>query len=296
MRCLCWFLLSCFLLPGGASGADLFSPKDKVVLIGSTLIEREQKYGYWETALTVRYPGIQFRNLGWSGDDITGHARRRFEHNDQNIGRRRLVELTLAEKPTVILIAYGNNDSFAGEAGLNPFLETYNKLLDELAPAKAKVVLMTPCPSETKGQFAELAKTQNKNKAIYAKAIRELAKQRKLVVADLFTQLGGELASGVVNATDNSIHLSETGYEITTSAWLNVLGIANNDGYSAQWDEVRKLVVEKNELYFHRWRPQNEPYLFGFRRHEQGRNAKEIVEFDPLIAAVEQKIVAALKK
>ena len=31
-------------------------------------------------------------------------------------------------------------------------------------------------------------------------------------------------------------------------------------------------------------------YLFGFRKHEQGQNAKEIVEFDPLIAEQEKKI------
>ena len=26
--------------------------------------------------------------------------------------------------------------------------------------------------------------------------------------------------------------------------------------------------------FFHRWRPQNETYLFGFRKHEQGKNAR----------------------
>src|SRR5262245_14452950 len=59
-----------------ASAAELLSLRDGdcVVLIGSTLIEREQRYGYWETALTVRHPdkNITFRNLGWSGDTVWG--------------------------------------------------------------------------------------------------------------------------------------------------------------------------------------------------------------------------------
>ncbi len=50
------------------------------------------------------------------------------------------------------------------------------------------------------------------------------------------------------------------------------------------------MINAKNELYFHRWRPQNETYLFGFRKHEQGNNAREIPLFDPLVAAKEAEI------
>jgi hypothetical protein len=30
--------------------------------------------------------------------------------------------------------------------------------------------------------------------------------------------------------------------------------------------------------------------LFGFRKHEQGKNAEEVFAFDPLVAAEEKKI------
>src|SRR5262249_34772195 len=52
---------------------------------------------------------------------------------------------------------------------------------------------------------------------------------------------------------------------------------------------------KKNELFFHRYRPENNTYLFLFRKQEQGQNAKEIPQFDPLIAAEETKI-ARLRK
>ena len=53
--------------------------------------------------------------------------------------------------------------------------------------------------------------------------------------------------------------------------------------------------MEKNRLYFHRWRPENETYIFGFRKKEQGQNAVEIPQFDPLVAAKEAEINAAKK-
>jgi hypothetical protein len=57
-----------------------------------------------------------------------------------------------------------------------------------------------------------------------------------------------------------------------------------------QADRLRQAIVAKNLLYFHRWRPQNDTYLFGFRKHEQGKNAVEIPQFDPLIAKQEEEI------
>lgn len=58
----------------------------------------------------------------------------------------------------------------------------------------------------------------------------------------------------------------------------------------AQAEELRHAIVAKNQLFFYRWRPQNETYLFGFRKHEQGNNAKEIPMFDPLIVKAEAEI------
>ncbi|EAQ82780.1 nodulin-26 [Blastopirellula marina DSM 3645] len=55
-------------------------------------------------------------------------------------------------------------------------------------------------------------------------------------------------------------------------------------------EKLRRTIVAKNELFFHRYRPQNETYLFLFRKHEQGNNAAEIPQFDPLIEAKEREI------
>ncbi|MBC8244071.1 MAG: c-type cytochrome [Verrucomicrobia bacterium] len=62
-----------------------------------------------------------------------------------------------------------------------------------------------------------------------------------------------------------------------------------------QAEKIRRLIREKNELYFHRTRPQNQAYLWGFRKHEQGNNFKEVPMFDPLIRKKEEAIFAMNK-
>ncbi|MFZ9091686.1 MAG: hypothetical protein ACO3FE_16540, partial [Planctomycetaceae bacterium] len=79
------------------------------------------------------------------------------------------------------------------------------------------------------------------------------------------------------------------------SAWgLRSPAAPGDSGYvldsTNQYEALRQQITQKNELYFHRWRPQNITYLFGFRKHEQGNNAADIARFDPFIRESEQQI------
>jgi hypothetical protein len=74
-------------------------------------------------------------------------------------------------------------------------------------------------------------------------------------------------------------------------AWSAGVAVANGPDYE-QVEQLRQAIIAKNELYFHRWRPQNVTYLFGFRKHEQGNNAVEIPQFDPLVEEKENEIQA----
>jgi hypothetical protein len=86
-----------------------FKDGDRIVWIGNTFVEREQRYGYWETAVLAanKDKKITFRNLGWSGDTVFGDARAAFDNAAK--GFERLVSLTLELKPTVIFVSYGSN-------------------------------------------------------------------------------------------------------------------------------------------------------------------------------------------
>ena len=79
---------------------------------------------------------------------------------------------------------------------------------------------------------------------------------------------------------------------LTTASAKDLAGGISLD--PGQWNRphatLKRAIIEKNQLFFHRWRPQNETYLFGFRKHEQGNNAAEIPQFDPLIGQEEERI------
>lgn len=58
----------------------------------------------------------------------------------------------------------------------------------------------------------------------------------------------------------------------------------------AAMETLRQKVIEKDTMYFHRWRPQNVTYLFLFRKHEQGNNAKEVEEFELIVSKLDAEI------
>lgn len=265
---------------------------DRIVWIGNTLVEREQRYGYWETALHAAYTDKQFsfRNLGWSGDTVFGDARAGFETPAK--GFKDLVKLTLDLKPTVILVSYGTNESFEGKAGLAKFEKGLETLLDALKPANARVVLFSPTPFEALPGYVspEQRSAKNANLEMYSKSIREIAEKRGHAFADVFHQFQNIRHPGPF--TDNGMHYTAKGYELHAPFFLGVLATGGMDekfrGESGE--KLRQAIVAKNELFFHRWRPQNETYLFGFRKHEQGNNAVEVKEFEPLVQKADEEI------
>jgi lysophospholipase L1-like esterase len=357
---------------------------DRVVLVGDTLIERDQRYGYLETMLTLLNPGkeLTFRNLGWSGDTVAGLSRAGFDPPEA--GYRQLIEQVLAAKPTVLIVGYGMADSFDGQAGRPRFVAGLNRFLDAVASTGAKVVLLSPIAHERQGEPLPDPARHNKMLAIYTGLIVEIAQTRGAGFIDLFEPTLNR--KGRTTITDNGIHLNEAGYRflagqivrgldpsaprdeprvdwnaggtarggkleksggstkgirfrltretlavagdeidrplIDSGVMLKVAGLPAGRhelridgrpvetrsadewarGVRISWgpdrdqaEQLRATIHRKNLLFFHRWRPQNITYLFGFRKHEQGNNAVEIPRFDPLVAEQEREI-ARLRK
>jgi lysophospholipase L1-like esterase len=291
-------IASLLLVQAPAQKPFEFKDGDRIVWLGSTLVEREQRYGYWETALLAANADkkITVRNLGWSGDTVHGEARGRFDFANPDACFKQLVNLTLELKPTVIFICYGTNESFEGKEGLPKFEKGLNKLLDALKATNARIVLFTPLPFE----FQNYADRNTMLKE-YAAVIQKVAEKRDLLVADVGARIDSRRRNTMAvlpPITENGMHLSESGYKATDEDFLAALGIRPWDADATaleRWrtlntTELRNAVIAKNELFFHRWRPENETYLFGFRKHEQGKNAKEVAEFDPLVTKAEEEI------
>ena len=119
----------------------------------------------------------------------------------------------------------------------------------------------------------------------YRDRIRELAAELECAFADVFGKIGD--AKGL---TSDAVHYTPDGYASIAGRVITALGWEPRAVPAAQLEALRLEIVAKNELFFHRWRPQNETYLHGFRKHEQGNNAKEVPQFDPLVEAKDKEI------
>ena len=134
--------------------------------------------------------------------------------------------------------------------------------------------------------------------AEYRDRIHEIAGESECAFADLFAALE---KSGIEGLTSDGVHFTPEGYAAISELFLAALGWKPSAQAlpTDKREALRELIVSKNELFFHRWRPQNETYLHGFRKHEQGNNAKEVPQFDPLVQAKDKeiaKLVAEITK
>jgi lysophospholipase L1-like esterase len=276
------------------AGPPQFKPADgdRIVFVGGTLVERDQTYSYFETLLNLRFPAVHFtfRNLGWSGDTVWGEARAAF--GTPKDGYASLLKLVNEDKPTILLVNYGMNESFDGAAGLSRFVEGYNALLDDLAKTEAKIWLISPNPHEDLGRPLPDPTEHNKQLKLYSQAIGQIASSRGIGFVNLFeTMPDGSRQTPPHPYTDNGMHFTAEGSRKMAEVLLGgLLGGKAPAVDIGSFSELRQTIIEKNREYFYRWRPQNETYIFGFRKKEQGQNAVEIPQFDPIVQKLEAKI------
>ncbi|MCE7060674.1 GDSL-type esterase/lipase family protein [Dyadobacter sp. CY343] len=56
-------------------------------------------------------------------------------------------------------------------------------------------------------------------------------------------------------------------------------------------EEIRTMILKKNELHFFQYRPLNQTYIIGFRKYEQGRHVQGLEEQNILIKWLEGQII-----
>lgn len=271
-----------------------FKDGDRLVLIGNTVFEREQRYASFEPRLALALGDVKVsvRNLAWSGDTVFGHARSYFGPPEEGL-QRLSAHLDLL-KPTVVMLCYGSELAFERLNGLPDFLSGYRSLI-EMIRAKApgvRIVVVAPPPLENLAPPLPDLTTENKNLSSLRDALRKFAAAQNTAFVDLFELMGGLPKPGAIvkPLTENGVHYTREGYEKLAAKLVDGLGLKMPDAPPTAIESLRAAVMAKDTLFFNRWRPQNETYLFGFRKHEQGQNAKEIPMFDPLIAKGDESI------
>ena len=293
---LCLFFLG-LLLQNAATGQDQkleLQDGDRVVFLGSEFIEQQIKHNYLETELTLRWPDrqISFINLGWAGDNPSAIARGYFGGAQE--GFRRLLEELDRIKPTHIIVCYGANSDPA------PFQIDFKKLFNELKTRSANLTILShPAVEATRDgridpQPTNLKRTEISN---FLKDFVTSLQDPRVQFVDLFA-MTGEMYQAREKQQDplthDSIRFTDEGYSQIANRLANeIFSGSQSSAKATDFEKTRKEIFAKNQLFFHRYRPQNETYLRGFRKHEQGQNAKEIIEFDALIAQAESRIRGA---
>lgn len=342
---------------------------DRVVFVGDGFIERAQRFGYVEAALSAQWPNrtITFRNVGWSGDTVKGEARDHY--TNPPTAYEHLLEQIEESDPTVLIMGYGGYLAFEAASSFEDFRTGYRTLLDDVKAEGRRCILLSPIPHEQRSSPLPDVSAFNRNLEKATELISEIAQDNSCTFVDLFTSLAGFLDNTTEPISTNGIHLTAFGYSLVgellgrapqmesskqlvidlekgtadggrlihvqdnenewtvtltpshlssvgtralaiqglprgtyqvsasstiigamkASEWQSGTVVIIPDEYE-QADQLRAEIIDKNALYFRKYRPQNETYLVGFRNYEQGQNAVELDLLDPLIHEKENEI------
>lgn len=281
-----------FMVTLARGGIAPLSNGDRVVLLGTAILEQEQLHGYVESSLTRGAPEsrLTFRNLAWTADTLQGHSRSYFGSPED--GLKRLDENLALTRPTVILCCYGADLAFSTnlDQDLPGFLNAYRTWFERIRKQVPEVrfILLSPPPLENKPPPRPNQDAANRNLESLAAALEDFARKEGVDYIDTFHRVQELKGDRVL--TFNGVLYQEQGYQVFAQAITEGMGLAWSGGGPKA---LREMIVEKDRLFFNRYRPANETYLFLFRKHEQGQNAKEMPMFDPLIQELDEKIHTA---
>lgn len=291
---LCVIVLSaCFASAAQAQSKLELKKGDHVCIVGGTVAERMQHFGWLETYIHAQHPQheLVFRNLAYSADEVNGfrdpnkrlrsmdfgtHDQwlhgyapcpqvNKLSKRDEGKVRENRFELTNT-KADVIFAFYGYNESFAGEAGLADFKANVDAFIKHTLAQKyngksaPKLVMFSPIAHEFTGDTNLLSRPQviaaNARIKLYSEAIGEVAKANEVAFVDLFTATL-KLFNGDSSVTTNVR---------TNSAPVATINGIHQNGYGDSL--ISGLIVQQ---------------LFGAKPN------KSAAELNPLLTAVNDK-------
>ena len=238
---------------------------DHICLIGNTLFERAQLFGFVPATIHAGFPDheLVIRTLAWSGDEVGLMPRpENFADLEQHL---------FHEKADVIFAAFGFNESFAGEAGIPGFRQRLEAFLQRTktkafnGKTAPQIVLVSPIPNENVSGVAA-ADQNNKTIARYSSVMRKVAAEQQVGFVDVDTPMRSVL-SRTDDLTINGCHLTKEGYAEFASLFFE--SCFGGPAASVQ-ESLRLAVVDLERQFFRRYRPLNTFYYTGGRNERYG--------------------------
>ncbi len=258
-----------------ASGFAIDSDQMIAILGGTNALESGRR-GYLETLLTAAHSQhrVRLRNLAWQADTVYQQQRPRnfYASNKPDYGER---DGRIQIKADIIFFWMGQVESLDGLERIDEFTAAYSQHLDQIAEYTKRIVLVTPVPFSNPLNLEIDMKTRRESLAVYADAIRKIARDRKLAVVDLSKAFGS--GDTPLPHSQNGLHLSAAGHWDAAREFASQLGFAERVA-SIKWydsdaslepasaETLRQAIEGKNDLWFRYWRPTNWAFLYGNRQ------------------------------
>ena len=249
-----------------------FRQGERIAFMGSSLAERMNLFGYFETLLHTRFPNKQLvvRNFGWPADEV-GNQQRPDNYT-------KIDDPLEVFGPETFICFFGFNEHFAGDSPeqLKAFRDQYAKWI-ETKKAKfskegreARFVLVSPVAMESANNrhLPDGAKS-NAILAKYVNAIQGLAAELRVPFVDLFAPTAKAFAAdSKLQFTINGIHLNEPGDRMVSIELDRQLFQSKHPTGTdvSIFHNTRQWVNDKSWLHLQDYRMLNGWYVYGGRR------------------------------
>ena len=246
-----------------------FKPEqgNHIVILGNTFAERLQNFNYFEPLLYKSFPDLNLtvRNMGWSADEVNLRPR------PLNFGT--LDEHLSQQKADIIFACFGLNEAFKGPDSLENFKHQLAAYLQHLQQQKyngrtdLRLILVSPIAHEDLGGLLPDPKVHNENLQLYTKGMRQVAGELNIPFIDLYEPTKKLMGNGADSLTINGIHLNDKGYKAVSEIMAKALGLR-----FSSWDQnadlinLKKVIDEKNQIFFYTFRAVNGEYIYGRRK------------------------------
>jgi len=323
-------LLGLFALVGQAPAQVpllKLEPNDRIAIVGNTLAERMQHEGSFEALIYALHPehNLTIRNLGFSADELTVRLRSaNFGSLDQwlsasapipkpdaiadreNTAKNRFAGIGLPAD--VVLMFFGYNESFGGEAGLPKFRKDLETYIDQLRSQKyngrtsPRLAVLSPIGFENhKTRYLPDGAGINANLKLYTAAMKDVAAAKQVPFVDLFAPSLSAYETAKDKLTINGIHLNDAGNKTVAEFAAKGLFPTPVPAKPEVVEATRLAVVDKNFYWFQRYRATDGYSVFGERaflkfvagqtNYEVGQRELEVI--DTLIGYRDVSIRAA---
>ncbi|MEZ0387813.1 MAG: PVC-type heme-binding CxxCH protein [Verrucomicrobium sp.] len=240
-------------------------PGDHISILGNTLADRMQHFGWLETLIYSRFKDddLVVRNLSFGGDEVaTWHRVDNFGTRDEWLGKT---------GTDVVLAFYGFNESFKGYEGIDAFKKNLEKFIKDTkernysGKGSPRIVLVSPIAAE-KSTDPNLPdpRENNTNLQNYTAAMNEVAVAQGVQFVDLFNisqKLYGEAKAPL---TFNGIHLTDEGYKAISPYLFEGIFGEKAPAYDGL-EKLHGVIVERNELWHSRYRTVDGYNVYGGR-------------------------------